>query len=155
MAVHTEPHLEAVTLESVHGLHRTVAFLASKIFPYVSLMIEQYMLWEVVHFLPRGGGLVVEIPVLFLNPGMVGNDVLVTVQTLFHRRYSWKIGVAGVGMTVETLDLFYSDMQLMAERYGLFWANIGGITIEEIEKENDSKETKEGEDQGSPVAFQR
>ena len=132
MAVHTEPHLEAMTLEPVHFLDRTVTFLAGNFFPYVPLMIEQYMLRNVVYFLPRGGRLVVEIPVLFLNPGMVGNDVLVTVQTLFHRRYSWKIGVARVGMTIETLDLLYPSVQLVAEGYGLCRTDVSTITIKEI-----------------------
>jgi hypothetical protein len=144
MAVHTEPHLEAVTLESVHFLHRTVAFLAGNFFPYVPLMIEQYVLRNVVYFLPRGGRFVVEIPVLFLNPGMIGNDVLVTVQTLFHRRYSRKIGGARVWMTIETLDLFYADMQLMAERNRLLGADVGGVIIEKIEKQHGSKGRQEG-----------
>jgi len=155
MAVNTESHLEAVTLESVHGLHRTVALLTGKVFPYVSLMIEQYMLRKIVHFLPRGGGLVVEVPVLFLNPGMVGNNVLVTVQALFHRWQSRVIGVAHIGVTVKALDLFYPNVQLVAERYRLFRAYIRRITIEEIEKEDYPKGRKEGEEQGSPVAFQR
>jgi len=79
MTVNTKSHLEAVTLESVHGLHRTVAFLAGKIFSYVSLMIEQYVLRKIVYFLPWSRRLVVEVPVLFLNPGMIGNNVFVTV----------------------------------------------------------------------------
>ena len=85
MAVNAESHLEAVTLEPVHGLHRTVAFLAGEVFPYVSLVIKQHVLGKIVHFLPRSGDLVVEVPVLLLDPGMIGNDVLVTVETLFHR----------------------------------------------------------------------
>ena len=132
VAINTESHLEAVAFEPVHFLHRTVAFLAGNFFPYVALMIEQYVLRNVVYFLPRGGRLVVEIPVLFLNPGMIGNDVLVTVQTLFHRRYSWKIGIARVGMTIETLDLLYPCVQLVAEGYGLFRTDVSTITIKEI-----------------------
>ena len=139
MAVHTEPHLEAVTIESVHGLHRTVAFLASKIFPYVPLMIKQYMLGKVVHFLPRCGGLAVEVPVLFLNPGMFGNNILVTVQTLLHRWQSRVVGITHIGVTVEALDLFHPDVQLVTERYGLFRADVCSETIKEIEKQNDSK----------------
>jgi len=57
-------------------------------------------------------------------------------------------------MTVEALDLLDSHVQLMTEGDGLFRANIRGITIKEIEKENDSKGRKEGEEQGSPVALQ-
>ena len=85
MAVNAESHLEAVILEPMHGLHRSMAFLTSNLLPDVALMIEQDMLRKVVHSLPRSGRLGVEIPVLFLDPGMVGNDVLVAVKTFFHR----------------------------------------------------------------------
>jgi hypothetical protein len=138
MAINTESHFKAVTLEPVHGLHRAVALLTGNLLPYVALMIEQYMLREVVHPLPGSRGLVVEIPVLLLDPGMVGNDVLVTVQTLFHRWQSRVVGVAHIRVTVKALDLFDPNMQLVAKRYGLFRAYIRRITIEEIEKENDS-----------------
>ena len=104
MAVNAESHFETVTLESVLGLHRTVALLTGKILSYVSLMIEQYVLRKIVHFFPRSGDLVVVVPVLLLDPGMVGDDVLVTVQALLHRRQSRVVGVAHIGMTVKALD---------------------------------------------------
>ena len=85
MAINTESHFKAVALEPMHGLYRAVALLTGNLLPYVALMIEQYMLRKVVHPLPWSGRLGVEIPVLFLDPGMVGNDVLVTVKALFHR----------------------------------------------------------------------
>jgi hypothetical protein len=139
MTVNAESHLEAVTLESVLGLHRAMALLTGEVFPYVSLVIEQYVLRNVVHFFPRGGGLVVVVPVLFLYPGMLGNDVLVAVQTLFHRWQSRVVGIAHIGVAVKALDLFHPNVQLVAERYGLFRANVRRITVEEIEKEDYSK----------------
>ena len=86
MAINTESHFKAVIVEPLHGLHRAVALLTCNFLPYVALMIEQYMLRKVVNPLPGSGSLGVEILVLFLDPGMVGNNVLVTVETLFHRR---------------------------------------------------------------------
>ena len=65
------------------------------------------------------------------------------------------IGVANIGVTVKALDLFHPNVQLVAERYGLFRAYIRRKNIEEIEKEDDRKGRKEGEEQGSPVAFER
>jgi hypothetical protein len=85
VTINTESHFKTVTLEPVHGLHRAVALLTGNLLPYVALMIEQYVLRKVVHPLPWSGRLGVEIPVLFLDPGMIGNDVLVAVKTLFHR----------------------------------------------------------------------
>ena len=144
VAINTESHLEAMTLEPVHGLHRAVALLTSNFLPYVALMIEQYMLGKVVHPLPWSRRLGVEIPVLFLDPGMVGNDVLVAVQALFHRWQSRVIRVAHIGVTVETLDLFAPYMQLMAERYGLFRAYVGSVTIKKVKEQDDGKGGKEG-----------
>jgi hypothetical protein len=137
VAVDTEAHLEAMTLESVHGLHGTVAFLATELFSYVTLMVEEYVLWKVVDFPPWCRNVVVEIPVLFLDPGMIGNYVFVTVQALFHWRQSRMFGVAHVRMTVEALNLLHSHMQLVAEGYRLFRPYIRTIIIKEVEKKDD------------------
>ena len=82
MAINTESHFKTVTPEPVHGLHRAVTLLTGNLFPYVALMIEQYMFREVVDFLPWSRCLGVEIPVLFFYPRMVGNDVLMAEETL-------------------------------------------------------------------------
>ena len=132
-----------------------MALLTGEVFPNVSLMIKQYMLRKIVHFLPRSGDLVVEVPVLLLDPGMVGNDVLVAVQALFHWWQSRVVRVAHIGVTVKALDFLDPNVQLMAERYGLFRPYICRITIEKIEKEDDRKGRKQGEEQGGPVSFQR
>ena len=104
MAVNAESHFETVTLESVFGLHRTVALLTGKILSYVSLMIKQYVLRKIVHFFPRSRDIVVVVPVLLLDPGMVGDNVLVTVQALLHRWQPRVVRVAHIRMTVKALD---------------------------------------------------
>jgi hypothetical protein len=144
MAINTKSHFKAVILKPVHGFNGAVALLAGDLLPYVALMIEHYMLRKVVHSLPWGRRLGVEIPVLFLDPRMVGNDVLVAVQALFHRWQSRVIGVAHIGVTVETLDLFDPYMQLMAKRYGLFRAYVGGVPIKKVKEQDDGKGGKEG-----------
>jgi hypothetical protein len=153
VAINTESHLEAMTLEPVHGLHRAVALLTSNFLPYVALMIEQYMLGKVVHPLPWSRRLGVEIPVLFLDPGMVGNDVLVTVQALFHRWQARVIGVAHIGVTVKALYFLDPHMNLMTERNRLFGTYVGGVNIEKIKEQDDGKGGKEGEEQGPPVTL--
>ena len=153
MAINTESHLEAVTLEPVHGLHRAVALLTGDLLPYVALMIEQYVLREIVHPLPWSRRPGVEVPMLLFDPGMVGDDVLVAVQALFHRRESRVIGIACIRVTVNALDLLYPHMNLMAERNRLFRANVRCVTIKEIEKHEDSKCCKEGEQHGPRVPF--
>ena len=79
VAINAKSHLEAMTLEPVLGLHRAVALLTGNLLPNVALMIEQDVLREVVHPLPWSRRLGVEIPMLFLDPGMFGNDVPVTM----------------------------------------------------------------------------
>jgi hypothetical protein len=154
MAINTESHLKAVMLESVHGLHRAVALLTGNFLPYVALMIEQYMLRKVVYPLPGSGRLGVEIPVFFLDPGMVGNDELVTVETLFHRRQSRVIGIFDIGMTELTLDLLYPHMNLMAEGNRLFRAYVGGVAIEKVKEQDDGRGGEKCEEQRPPVPLQ-
>ena len=151
MAINAESHFKAVILKPMHGLHWAVALLTGNLLLYVALMIEQYMLREVVYPLPGSRRLVVEVPVLFLNPGMVGNDVLVTVETLFHRWQSRVIRIAGIGMTKGTLDLLYPHMNLMAERNRLLRTYVGAEMIEVIKEQDDGNGGKEGEKQRPPV----
>jgi hypothetical protein len=153
MAINAKSHLKAVFFEPVHGLHRTVAFLTGDLLLYVPLMVEQYVLRDVEHFLPWSRRFVVEVPVLLLDPRMLGDYVLVTMQTLFHRRDPGKIGIGRIGMTVEALDLLYPCMNLVAERNRLFRAYVGGVIIEEIKEQDDGKRAEEGEEQGPPVPF--
>ena len=60
-----------------------------------------------------------------------------------------------IGMTELTLDLLYSHMNLMAERNRLFRAYVGGVTIEKVKEQDDSRGGEEGEEQGPPVPFKR
>ena len=61
------------------------------------------------------------------------------------------IRISDIGMTKLTLDLLYPHMNLMAERNRLFRAYVGGINIEKVKEQNDSKGGEEGEEQGPPV----
>ena len=54
-------------------------------------MVEQHVFRYVVYLDPGRGGLGVEIPVLLLDPGMFFDDIVMAVQTLFHRRNAGKI----------------------------------------------------------------
>jgi hypothetical protein len=153
VTINTESHFEAVTLEPVHGLHCAVALLTGNLLPYVALMIEQYMLRKVVHPLPWSRRLGVEIPVLFLDPGMVGNDVLVTVKALFHRWKSRVIGIFDIGVAKLTLNLLYPHMNLMTERNRLFRTYVGGVPIKKVKEQDDGKGRKEGEEQRPPVTL--
>jgi len=56
-------------------------------------------------------------------PGVVGDNILVAVQALFHSRDSGMIGISHVGVAVLTLDLLDPAVNIMAERDGLLRSN--------------------------------
>jgi hypothetical protein len=109
------------------------------------------VLRQVVDLTPRSRGVGVEIFMFLLNPGMLFDDVVMAVQAQFHRRQSRKIGVSHVRVAILALNLFDTAVHVVAERYGLFWANIRGVTVKQIEKENDCEARKQGEEQRPPV----
>ena len=100
--------------------HRSVAFPAGNFTVDMPLMIEQHMLGHIVYLHPGGGCLRVEILVLLLDPGMFFDDVVVAVQTLFHRRNSWKVRVSHIRVTVLALDLLDAAVHIVAEGDRLF-----------------------------------
>ena len=66
----------------------------------------------------------VEVFVLLLDPGMLFDDIVMAVQTLFHRRNARLIGICNIGMTVLALDLLDPAVNGMAERDRLFRSEI-------------------------------
>ena len=86
MAVDAKSHEETILFQPVHGLNLPMALLARDFLPYVPLVIEKRKLGHIVHFDPRCGGPFVKIRVLFLDPWMLNNHIVVAIQTLFHRR---------------------------------------------------------------------
>jgi len=83
-------HLEIHVFEPVHGFHRTVTFLTGNLFFDMPLVIEKNMFRQIIDLSPRQRGPGIEIPVYLLNLGMIGDNVFMTVETLFHRRYPRK-----------------------------------------------------------------
>ena len=66
------------------------------------------------------------------------------IETFIHWRYPRERGTSDVGMAKFTLDRFYPRMNAMAERYGLFRANVlSRRSVEVIQKSED-------EDDGEP-----
>jgi hypothetical protein len=58
--------------------------------------------------------------VLLEDLGMFGNNVIVAIETFFHRRDPGMNGVTHVWMTELALNFLYTGMQPMAERDRLF-----------------------------------
>ena len=71
--------------------HLSMAFPAGNFTVDMALMVEQNMLGYIVYFHPGGGSLGVEVFMLLLNPGMFFDDIIMAVQTFFHRRNARKV----------------------------------------------------------------
>ena len=68
-------------------------------------------------------------------PRVIGNDVIVAVQAFFDRRYTRVVGVPHVRVAVLTLNLFDPAVNVVAERNGLFRAEVClGPAVENIKK---------------------
>ena len=148
-------HVPDFVRQPVKVLNLAVALLARDVLVNMPLMVEEDVLGQVVDLAPRSRGVCVEIFVFFLNPRVSLNYVVVAVQTKFHRRQSWKIGVGHVWVAILALNLFDTTVDVVAERYGLFRASIRTITIKEIDKQNNCDARKQGKQQRPPIAFQR
>jgi len=97
-----------------------VALLAGNLAVDMTLMVEQHMFGHIIDFYPGGGGLVVEVPMFDFNPRVLFDNVVVAVQTLFHRRHPRVVGITHIGVTVLALYLFDTAVHIVAERDRLF-----------------------------------
>jgi len=129
-------HFKTDALEPVHGFHIPVAFLAGEFFHDMPLVVEKYVLRNVVDLDPWGRRLCIEIVVLLLNLGMFGDNVLMAVQTFLHWRNPRECRTTHVRVTELTLNLFHPGMNPVAERDGLGRADIFYRRNVEIVKES-------------------
>ena len=102
-----------------------MALLAGNLAVDMALMVEEHMLGYVIDFYPRCRCLGVEIAVFYLNPRVLGEDVVVTVQAFSHRRHSRVIGISYIGMAVLALYLFDAVVNIVAKRDRLFRTDTG------------------------------
>ena len=120
VAVNTKAHLKIRVPEPIHSLHGPMALAAINILLHMSFVIEEHILRQIVDLFPWNGGIGIEVCVFFPYLRMIGNDVLVTEQALLHSRNPGMGRSCRVGVTKQTLDLFYAGMHAVAEGYGLF-----------------------------------
>ena len=123
VAFQAHSHPPGFAGQALQVLHLSMTLLAGNLAVDVTLMVEQDMFGHIIDFYPRRRRLGVEICVLFLNPGMLLNDIIMTVQALFHRRQSRKIGVGHIRVAVLALDLLDAAVHIVAERDRLFRAD--------------------------------
>ena len=125
MAIDALSHAPVFSRQSLGIFDLPVTFLAGYFTVNMTLMIKQDMFGHIIHFDPGGGGPGVEIAVLYLDPRMIGDDVIVAMQAFFHRRYSRVIGIRHVGMAILALYLLYTAVDIVTERDRLFRTTVG------------------------------
>jgi hypothetical protein len=113
VTIDTETHLEMNALDPVHGLHRSMTLFAGNILLYVPFVIEDDVFGQIVDLTPRGRGVRVVILVFLPDLGMIGDNVLVTIETFLDRWDSRVNGTPHVGMTELALDLLDTRMESM------------------------------------------
>ena len=114
------------------------------------LVVEEDMLRQVIGLSPRCGRPGIEVFMLLLDLWVIGNNVLVAIETLFHGRQSWMFGTAHIRMTKLTLDLLHTEMHLMAKGYGLRRSQIRKrCHVEQIQKKEDGQEADSRDEKGS------
>lgn len=116
----TKSHFKSYSLDAVHGFNLPMALSTSHAFPDVTLVVKESKLRNIVNFYPRYRCLRLKIPMLLSYFRMVGNNVRVAIEALFHRGYPRKGGAIHIRVTKLTWYSFYSRMDLMAKWYRLF-----------------------------------
>ena len=97
-------------------LYLSVTLPAGNLAVDMALMVEEHMLCYVIYLYPGCRCLSIEISMLYLNPRVLGNDVVVTVQAFFNRRHSRVIRISYVWMAVLALYLFNAAVNIVAKR---------------------------------------
>ena len=105
--------------------HLSVALPAGNLAVDMALMVEEHMFCYIIDFYPGCRCPGVEIAVFYLNPRVLGDDVVVTVEAFSHRRYSRVIGISYIGMAVLALYLFDPVVNIVAKRDRLFRTDTG------------------------------
>ena len=145
-----ESHLKIDPLDPIHGLYRPVALLALNLTVDMALMIEQNMFGQVVDLPPRRRRFGIEVRMLLSYPGMISDDIIVAIETLFHRRNPGKIGTGDIGVAKLALYVFNAGVQAVAERDGLFRTDIGCRRHVKIKEKKDYQQKTAAAEQRQP-----
>ena len=116
-------HVPNLLRQALEVLHLAMTLRTGDFAVNMTLVIKQHVLGHIIDLYPGRWRVGVKIFVFLFYPGMVGDNILMTVQALFNRRDSGMIGVGHVGVAVLALDLFNPAVDIMAERDRLFRSN--------------------------------
>ena len=135
MTVDAKFHLEVHRHETVHFLDLAVAVGTVEPGPDVGAVVEFHVVGHIIDAHPGNGGFGFQMPPLLYELGMVGDDVLVAVEALAHRRDPGVVRPVHIGVAEAAANFLYPGVNPMAEINRLLWA--GGpvrIKIDKIEQ---------------------
>ena len=139
VTIDTKFHFKVDPFDAVHGFDLTMAFLSFDIAVDMSLMVKQNMLGQVIDLAPWGRCLGIEIFMLLLNPGMIGNDIIMAVKTFLNRRQAGVVGSRNIRVAVLALNALNPCMQPVAEGNRLLRADICRRRHIEVVKEQNQQ----------------
>lgn len=116
-------HIPDFLGQALKVLHLTVTFGTGDFAVNMALVIKQHVLGHIIDFHPGRRCIGVKVFVFLFYPGMVGNDILMAMQALLHRRYSGMIGIGHIGVAILALDLFNPAVNIVAEGNRLLGSN--------------------------------
>ena len=125
VTLHTKSHLEAKIREPILLLDLAVALFTGEPFADMPLMVEKHMLGYIKDLTPGRRGLGIEIVVLFSNLRVIGDNILMAKETLFHRRQAGEGGAHHIRVAKTAVNGLDTRMQPVAERDRLFWTDLG------------------------------
>ncbi|VTR69650.1 hypothetical protein DESC_770025 [Desulfosarcina cetonica] len=141
MALDAKAHFEPRALQPIHAADVPVACFAGDVALDVALVIEDHVFGQGEDLDPRGGRIAVEIVVLLLDFRVIGDDVVVAEEALFHRRHARMDGFVHIRMAEAAVDGLVAGMQPVAEGNRLGRADARGRRG--IEKEEESQHQKD------------
>ena len=116
-------HIPGLMGQPLKVLHLTVAFSAGDFAVNVALVIKQHVFGHIIELYPGRWCFGVKVFVFLFYPGMVGDNILMAVQTFLYCRDSGMIGIGYVRVAILALDLFNPAVHIMAKRDRLFRSN--------------------------------
>jgi len=145
MTFNAESHLESFSSNSIQGFDLSMAFLTFDFLFNMPLMVEQNVFRNVEDFFPGCRRPGVKIFMFLLNPGVIGDDVLVTVQAFFNRGDSRMNRPFDIRMAEPALDRLDTGMDPVAERDRLFGTDPGcRRDVKKIEKTQNQQHAQSG-----------
>jgi len=110
-----ESHFKSFSRNSIQGFDLSMAFLTFDFLFNMPLMVEQNVFRNVEDFFPGCRRPGVKIFMFLLNPWVIGDDVLVTVQAFFNRGDSRMNRPFDIRMAELALDRLDTGMDPVAE----------------------------------------